>query len=108
MIAFSGSTLDRASARRADPAWLATQRAHPNARILPLWQLRPFVLGDDSGPQQAGFVVRAVAESMAGPDAPWVLLGLDGEAPHQAEGGTRSVPREPPKETEWQRRSARC
>ncbi|MDE2467153.1 MAG: NAD(+) diphosphatase [Alphaproteobacteria bacterium] len=81
MIAFSGSPLDRASARRADAAWLAEQRAHRSARILPLWQLRPFVLGAGHGPQQAGFVIPAVAESMAGPDAPWVLLGLDGEAP---------------------------
>ncbi|MGC8534717.1 MAG: NAD(+) diphosphatase [Rhizomicrobium sp.] len=81
MIAFSGNTLDRVSLRRADPAWLAEQWAHPGARVLPLWQLRPLVVGASRGPQQAGFVIPRVAQDLAGPEAPWVFLGLDGQIP---------------------------
>ena len=43
-LAFGGSPLDRASARRADPAWLAAQRAQCLA--LPLWQDRVLMTGD--------------------------------------------------------------
>ncbi len=81
MIAFSGNTLDRASVRRADPAWLAEQWADPGARVLPLWQLRPLIVGAVRGAQQAGFVVPAVAQALAGPEAPRVFLGLDGQCP---------------------------
>ena len=81
MIAFCGNTLDRAGARRADPAWLVQQWAHPGARVLPLWQLRPLVVGASRGPQQAGFVIPRVAQDLAGPEAPRVFLGLDGQIP---------------------------
>ena len=81
MIAFSGNTLDRVSLRRADPAWLAEQWAHPGARVLPLWQLRPLVVGASRGPQQAGFVIPRVAQDLAGSEAPRVFLGLDGQSP---------------------------
>ena len=81
MIAFSGNTLDRVSLRRADPAWLAEQWIHPGARVLPLWQLRPLVVGASRGPQQAGFVIPRVAQDLAGSEAPRVFLGLDGQSP---------------------------
>ncbi len=81
MIAFSGNTLDRVSLRRADPAWLAEQWIHPEARVLPLWQLRPLVVGASRGPQQAGFVIPRVAQDLAGSEAPRVFLGLDGQSP---------------------------
>src|SRR5882757_4216732 len=46
-IAFSGSPLDRASLRRADPAWIAAQQAA--GLFLPFWQNRPFVRNDRAG-----------------------------------------------------------
>lgn len=69
-IAFSGSPLDRASYRRADPAWLAAQAAR--GLFLPFWQNRPFVAG-----KRAGFLPRR---------SQWenclcVFLGLDGTQP---------------------------
>jgi NAD+ diphosphatase len=69
-IAFSGNPLDRASYRRTDPAWLATQAA--SGLFLPFWQNRPFVTDG-----HAGFMpMRAEWES-----ALCVFLGLDGEQP---------------------------
>src|ERR1700744_3015840 len=69
-IAFSGSPLDRASYRRTDPAWLATQAAR--GLFLPFWQNRPFVTEG-----RAGFMpMRSEWES-----ALCVFLGLDGAQP---------------------------
>ena len=52
-IAFSGNPLDRASYKRADPAWLARQRAQ--GLFLPFWQNRPYVADERAGffPYQA-------------------------------------------------------
>ena len=69
-IAFSGNPLDRASYRRADPAWLAAQ--HAAGLFLPFWQNRPFVRAD-----RAGFLPgRAEWETCL-----CVFLGLDGTQP---------------------------
>jgi NAD+ diphosphatase len=69
-IAFSGSPLDRASYRRADPAWLAGERAA--GLFLPFWQNRPFVADG-----RAGFLpYRAEWENRL-----CVFLGLDGARP---------------------------
>jgi NAD+ diphosphatase len=46
-IRFSGNPLDRASYSRADPAWLAGQRAA--GLFLPFWQNRPFVADGRAG-----------------------------------------------------------
>ncbi len=46
-IAFSANPLDRASLRRADPAWIAAQQAA--GLFLPFWQNRPFVRADRAG-----------------------------------------------------------
>ncbi|HEX4028521.1 MAG TPA: NAD(+) diphosphatase [Rhizomicrobium sp.] len=69
-IAFSGNPLDRASYRRADPAWLAGQRA--SGLFLPFWQNRPFLMG-----KRAGFLPgRAEWDNCL-----CVFLGLDGTQP---------------------------
>jgi NAD+ diphosphatase len=69
-IAFSGNPLDRASYHRADPAWLAAQRAA--GLFLPFWQNRPLVMG-----KRAGFLpLRAEWEICL-----CVFLGLDGTQP---------------------------
>jgi NAD+ diphosphatase len=69
-IAFSGSPLDRASYSRADPVWLAAQRA--SGLFLPFWQNRPFVAGD-----RAGFLPGRGAWG----NGLCVFLGLDGTQP---------------------------
>ncbi|HEY2836384.1 MAG TPA: NAD(+) diphosphatase [Rhizomicrobium sp.] len=45
MLSFTGNPLDRASAHRSDPDWLALQRARADARFLPVWQAKPLLAG---------------------------------------------------------------
>jgi NAD+ diphosphatase len=79
MITFSGNPLDRASEKRSDAAWLAERRRDPASYVLPVWKLQPFVLGPAKAdrPQEVGFLKPGLAESLAAPDAPCVLLGLE-------------------------------
>ncbi len=81
MIAFSGNPLDRASEKRADAEWLATARADPRARVLPLWKLQPLLLGPDGASEATvlAFVEGALASGLGDPEATEVFLGLDGE-----------------------------
>jgi NAD+ diphosphatase len=69
MLSFTGNPLDRASAERSDPDWIAAQRARPDARFLPIWQTKPFLMGD-----RAGFL--EAAKLAAQPDPTCVFLGL--------------------------------
>lgn len=80
MIPFTGNPLDRASEKRADAVWLATRRCDPGSFVLPLWRLQPFFIGPEKSdaPLEAGFLKPGLAESLAAPDAPCVLLGLEG------------------------------
>src|SRR3954464_8854604 len=69
-IAFSGSPLDRASERRADPVWLAAQKAA--GLFLPFWQNRPL-----AARERAAFLAwRAEWENH-----PCIFLGLDSGQP---------------------------
>ncbi len=43
-LSFAGNPLDRASAQRADAAWIAARR--PAGRFLPFWQMKPLLQGD--------------------------------------------------------------
>jgi NAD+ diphosphatase len=80
MIPFTGNPLDRASERRADPAWLAALRAAPDARVLPVWRLQPFLAGPEHAPTgRLGFVPGAAADTLGG-EAAEIFLGLDGDA----------------------------
>src|SRR5688572_18269929 len=45
---FAGNPLDRVSERRRDTAWVAGLLADPEARILPLRELRPLTRGGAS------------------------------------------------------------
>jgi len=45
MLSFTGNPLDRASALRSDPDWLAVQKVRADARFLPVWQSRPLLAG---------------------------------------------------------------
>jgi len=78
MIAFSGNPLNRLSEKRADAAWIAEKLRHPASLILPLWRLQPFLATAGDAPK-AGFLRPGLAESLAGPDAVCIFLGLEGE-----------------------------
>jgi NAD+ diphosphatase len=74
-LAYSGGFLDRASDRRSDPAWLATQLDAGRARLVPIWRDYCLVSGDPPAP------VTSLAGGRDGPvrDVSTLLfLGLDG------------------------------
>ena len=79
MIPFCGNPLNRASERRADAEWVAAKMRDPTSFILPMWKLQPFLIGPEKGPFETGFLKPGLCERLAAPDAPCVLLGLEGE-----------------------------
>ena len=81
MIPFAGNPLDRASEKRSDAEWFAARRRDPSSFVLPMWRLQPFFIGPENakGPLEAGFLKPGLAESLAPPDAPCVLLGLEND-----------------------------
>ena len=73
MLSFTGNPLDRASALRSDPAWLAAQLARADARFLPVWQAKILLAGT-----RASFL--AASDLDLAPDQLCVFLGLkDGQ-----------------------------
>ena len=68
MLSFTGNPLDRASADRSDPGWIAAQQARADARFLPIWQAKPLLKGD-----KAGFLTAAQLELS---DQTCIFLGL--------------------------------
>ncbi len=81
MIPFCGNTLNRASEKRPDSQWVAAKLRDSSSLILPMWRLMPFLFGPENtkDPLEAGFLKPGLVESLAGPNAPCVLLGLEGE-----------------------------
>lgn len=77
MIPFTGNRLDRASDRRTDSAWVSSQRARPEARIVPFRNLQPLICEDLADSARAGFLSPGPWEGLAGPNAVCVFLGLD-------------------------------
>jgi NAD+ diphosphatase len=78
-VPYAGLGLDRATGRRADPAWVAAQAADPRAVVWPLWRDQCLVAGDPPAPVEI-----PVAALDAGPATGLVLLGLDDGAPRFA------------------------
>jgi NAD+ diphosphatase len=76
VIPFCGSSLDRASHRRTDAAWLAAQMSSPRTLIHPLWKLQPFAIGNEGGPFEPAFFAPGLCEKLAGTDAACIFLGL--------------------------------
>ena len=75
-LKYAGGTLDRAAVARRDPAWLAAQRANPDARVIPIRGDQVLVdESADDGPRAALRTLAAI--SAAAPDAALVLLGVD-------------------------------
>ena len=54
MLSFTGNPLDRASAERSDPNWIAAQQARADALFLPIWQTKPLLIGERAGFLPAG------------------------------------------------------
>ncbi len=80
-LKYTGNGLDRASAERRDPAWVAARLAAADTRIVPVWRSRNLIAGLDDDPaapratfvdgsDAAGRLIEAADEL--------VLLGLDG------------------------------
>ena len=81
MIPFSGSPLNRASEKRTDANWIESKRREPSSLVLPMRRLEPFLLGAEKQepPIELGLLRTEVADSIAGADALWIFLGLDGD-----------------------------
>src|SRR6266436_3922595 len=81
MIPFAGNPLNRVSEKRSDPNWIASKRRDPSSLVLPMCRLEPFLLEPEKSgtPIELGLVRAEVVDSLAGPDAPCVFLGLDGD-----------------------------
>jgi NAD+ diphosphatase len=79
MIPFAGSTLNRASEKRTDSTWIESKRRDPSSLVLPMWQLQPFLLGqENSGPPlELGLLTPHIAEPLVGDGAACIFLGLD-------------------------------
>jgi NAD+ diphosphatase len=69
MLSFTGNPLDRASAQRSDPDWIASQQARTDALFLPIWQTKPLLIGE-----RAGFLPASALDLT--PDMLRVFLGL--------------------------------
>ena len=80
-IVFSGGTLDRASNRRRDTGWLASQLESESSRFLPFWRLQVLVKESDV-PELAW--ARSELREHARPGSEPVLLGLRDEVAHFA------------------------
>lgn len=78
-LSYTGGTLDRASDRRKDPAWVADQLARPQARIVPVWRSRNLVAGIEAAPAAASAVLCRLTEAaeLLAAAAEFVFLGLD-------------------------------
>jgi NAD+ diphosphatase len=88
---FAGATIDRATGHRTDPAWLAEQLRHPNARGLPASSQGPYV---DCSTDPCRPALFALAQLGGEPEEP-ILLGLDEHGPVFAidvEGRTGELP----------------
>ncbi|WP_229070924.1 NAD(+) diphosphatase [Actinoplanes sp. DH11] len=74
---YAGGWLDRASAHRTDPQWLARLRARPDTRVVPIWQDDCVVRGD---PPRAVVPVGEPARQLLDAVGEAVFLGLDAGA----------------------------
>ena len=92
-ICFAGNPLDRASAQRADAAWMAAQRLA--GRFLPFWKMQPLLTADAQAaflPWRADWDGRCVV--FLGQDAGAPLFAVDlgsDETPPAVEGEFRDM-----------------
>ncbi|MEU1686200.1 NAD(+) diphosphatase [Micromonospora sp. NPDC005707] len=81
-LAYGGGWLDRASALRADPGWVAARLTDPESALLPLWRDRCLVSADRvpvrrSVAEAAGLVAAADETVFLGLDAGRAVFAVD-------------------------------
>jgi NAD+ diphosphatase len=74
---YAGRWLDRATARRVDPGWLAEVRAAPDSRVIPIWHDKCVVHG---APSRAMVLNGRRGQELLASNSEAVFLGLDGDA----------------------------
>jgi NAD+ diphosphatase len=76
---FANNPLDRASYRRTDKEWIASQLADPASLFVPFFKLQPFVLPEEKPGQgkDVGWLRMGLLEDLAGPDPVVVFLGIN-------------------------------
>ena len=73
---FAGNPLDRASDKRSDPDWLATQLASDEALGVAIWNGQPFVEPAKDGGRQIAYLPAKLVAELAGGDVRLLFLGL--------------------------------
>jgi NAD+ diphosphatase len=80
--AYTGSPLDRATARRDDEPWIAAALEAPDTLFVPVWRARNLMRGVDEARPEAVFLNRDAADALRMTDGvPWAFLGLQGPVP---------------------------
>lgn len=75
--AYTGSPLDRASARREDPGFVAAALDDPDSLFAPVWRGRSLLRGAGAGPPPAAALLPGpAAAALRGASGAWALLGL--------------------------------
>jgi NAD+ diphosphatase len=77
-LVFTGGSLDRASARRTDSAWLAARRSDGMARVVPVWRNLSLVI-EAEGTARPVLAEGDAAVTLLATAATVVFLGLDGQ-----------------------------
>jgi NAD+ diphosphatase len=85
---FGGNPLNRASERRRDTAWIESLLADPQARILPLTDLKPLTTGDNR--PALDWQEIAPWRDAIGRGATLIFLGLEGDRPFFAIDATKN------------------
>ena len=86
---FEGAPLDRVGIQCKDESWVAAQLASPDARVLPVWRAKNLVSAPSEDSAEGGADIpttpisldMTTARTVAGSEAPLVLLGLAGAVP---------------------------
>ncbi len=73
---YSGSPLDRAAARRDDPAWIEAALAHPETLWAPIWRNRNLMRGAEQGQPEAVLLTGEAAAALRLVGSAWAFLGL--------------------------------
>ncbi|MEM8786174.1 MAG: NAD(+) diphosphatase, partial [Pseudomonadota bacterium] len=74
--AFADNPLDRASAERKDPAWVAARLAEPGTRLLPFWRGRPLIGRSEDGGMELGWFPLDAVDGLLKDRPEPIFLGL--------------------------------
>lgn len=76
---FANNPLDRAGHKRTDPAWIAEKVKDPSSLFVPLWNLAPLILPEQSPGegQDVGWMRYEAVAALGGPEAAMVFLGIN-------------------------------